>query len=90
MAWFREIQAKITGEILPRDVQACEALNARHAEYHKEIQNRETQKNSLELNGQRMIQQGNILSSEIAQKIELLNLAFQQLYQIWHRRQQVL
>lgn len=87
MVWIRSIHVAITGEILPKDVASCEALNSRHNEYKREIQAHEGQKNSFVQNGQKMIQNGNALSAEIAKKIEIIEKSFQQLEQIWHKRQ---
>ena len=89
MAWIRHMHTTITGEILPRDVAGCEALNARHAEYQSEIRSREAQKQMFVEQGRKMVQAGNALSNEITLKIDDLEMGFKELYETWHYRQQV-
>lgn len=89
MNWIRHMYTVITGEILPRNVVGCEELNTRHAEYRIEIQAHEPQKLAFVERGRKMVQVGNALSQEISAKIEDLDFGFNQLYDTWHRRQQV-
>ncbi|KAI6237537.1 hypothetical protein M3Y95_00275500 [Aphelenchoides besseyi] len=89
VTWIQHMRTTITGEILPRDLANCEALNVRHAEYHTEIRQREPQKNEFVAEGRKMIQAGNALSQEINTRIEQLEEGFGQLYEIWHARQNV-
>jgi len=89
MTWVKHMQTVITGEILPRTLAACNAFQSRHNEYRAEIQSREQQKQAFTERGRMMIQQGNVLSNEIAVKVEDLEFAFRQLYDLWHRRQRV-
>jgi hypothetical protein len=77
------MKTTIIGEILPRDLVNCEALNVRHGEYHTEIQHREPQKNAFVAEGRRMIQDGNALSQEINSRIEQLEEGFGTLYEFW-------
>jgi hypothetical protein len=77
------MRTTIIGEILPRDLANCEALNVRHGEYHTEIQQREPQKNAFIGEGRKMIQAGNALSQEINARIEQLEEGFAQLYEFW-------
>lgn len=88
-AWLRHMESKITGEVLPRSVSACDTLNVRHAEYRSEIQAHEPQKNSLVNQGRKMISSGNALSSEISLKIEDLEAGFRDIFDIWRHRQEV-
>uniref|UniRef100_A0A915ENZ4 PH domain-containing protein n=1 Tax=Ditylenchus dipsaci TaxID=166011 RepID=A0A915ENZ4_9BILA len=89
MAWIYQMYVCITGEALPRNVVGCEELSVRHGEYRIEIKSHEPQKDAFVLSGRKMIQSGNALSQEIGKKIEDLELGFTQLYEVWHRRQQV-
>lgn len=81
--WIQELRTKIIGEILPRDLANCEALNVRHGEYYTEIQQREPQKNAFVAEGRKMIQAGNALSQEINTRVEQLEEGFAQLYEFW-------
>lgn len=89
MNWVRHMYVVITGEILPRNTIGCEELSVRHNEYRIEIKSREPQKDNFVKTGRKMIQVGNALSQEISMKIDDLEHGFAQLYDVWHRRQQV-
>ncbi|KAI6229996.1 Spectrin repeat-containing domain protein [Aphelenchoides fujianensis] len=85
VTWIQHMRTTITGEILPRDLANCEALNVRHAEYHTEIRQREPQKNAFVAEGRKMIHAGNALSQEINTRVDQLEEGFAQL----HARQRV-
>lgn len=89
MAWIRQMESSIVGEILPRDLSGCEALNVRHDEYMAEIRTREPQKASFISEGRKMISSGNALSTEIGYKIEDLETGFRDLLEIWNSRKEV-
>uniref|UniRef100_A0AC34R0H6 PH domain-containing protein n=1 Tax=Panagrolaimus sp. JU765 TaxID=591449 RepID=A0AC34R0H6_9BILA len=89
MSWIRQMESSIIGEILPRDLQGCEALNVRHDEYKAEILTREPQKTTFVIEGKKMITTGNVLSTEIGYKIEDLENGFRDLMEIWNSRKEV-
>jgi spectrin beta len=89
MVWIRQMESTIIGEILPRDLVSCQALDVRHNEYRAEIATREPQKVMFVHEGRKMIASGNALSVEIGFKIEDLENGFRDLIEIWERRREV-
>ena len=99
ITWIQHMRAVICGEMLPRDLANCEALNVRHAEYYSEIRHREPQKNAfvaevrpqiqstsrstLRFQGKKMISAGNALSQEIGVRVEQLEEGYAQLFAYW-------
>ncbi|KAL3084189.1 hypothetical protein niasHT_039315 [Heterodera trifolii] len=89
MFWSRQMFATITGELLPRDPPGCEALLARHAEYRRELETKETEKANFVRKGIEMVAAGNSLGAEIRTRLETLEKTFTHLAQTWTKRQKV-
>lgn len=87
--WIKCMQTTITSEALPRDVLACNALAKRHAGYMIEIQGRRPQYEEFCLNGRRMINGKNVLSSEIQEKVTTLESAWRVLSEVWNDRREL-
>ncbi|CAK5023381.1 unnamed protein product [Meloidogyne enterolobii] len=90
MVWARQMHASITGELLPKEIAGCEALDARHAEFRREISSKESEKLHFIQKGEQLLSQGqNALVNEIRSRITTLDEVFSDLLKTWHRRQQI-
>ncbi|VDM44604.1 unnamed protein product [Toxocara canis] len=86
IAWIRRLQHTVTSETLPNNVEGCEALMVRHAEYQSEINARRPAVEEFLRKGKSMIASQHVLSQEISAKVNQLASAFDLLCDIWKER----
>ncbi|VDM96556.1 unnamed protein product [Thelazia callipaeda] len=70
IAWIKRLQHAITSETLPNDVDGCEALMLRHAEYQTEMNGRQSAVDEFIRKGSSMIAAQHVLSYEISAKVQ--------------------
>uniref|UniRef100_F1KPH2 Spectrin beta chain n=1 Tax=Ascaris suum TaxID=6253 RepID=F1KPH2_ASCSU len=86
IAWIRRLQHTVTSETLPNNVEGCEALMVRHAEYQSEMNARRPAVEEFLRKGRSMIASQHVLSQEISTKVNQLASAFDLLCDIWKER----
>ena len=72
MAWLSSIQALVSADELANDVGGAERLLERHKELQAEIEARESGFNSFEASARQQLASQHFASSEIQQKLNLL------------------
>ena len=89
MAWASEVMAKITSPDLASDLTGAETLISRHKEIMSEIDARLGLFTKFELTGQDLIQNGHFMSSEILDKISVLNSRKDKILECWGLRKEI-
>ena len=89
MAWASEVMAKITSPDLASDLTGAETLISRHKEIMSEIDARLGLFTKFELTGQDLIQNGHFMSSEILDKISVLNTRKDKILECWSLREEI-
>merc|ERR1719445_207309 len=89
MAWASEVVAKITSPDLASDLTGAETLISRHKEIMSEIDARLGLFTKFELTGQDLIKNGHFMSSEILDKISVLNSRKDKILECWSLREEI-
>jgi len=89
MAWASEVMAKITSPDLASDQTGAETLISRHKEIKSEIDARLDSFNQFETSGNELISGGHFMSSEILEKISVLNTRKEKMFECWSLREEI-
>merc|ERR550532_1036992 len=89
MAWSSEVMAKITSPDLASDLTGAETLISRHKEIRSEIDARLGLFTKFEQAGQELIKNGHFMSSEILDKISVLNSRKDKILECWSLREEI-
>ncbi|XP_065345561.1 spectrin beta chain, non-erythrocytic 1 isoform X4 [Cloeon dipterum] len=89
MAWINEMMAKITSPDLASDVPGAELLISRHEEYQQEMGSRNDAFADFIDTGNKLIEQGHFLSSEIRERLSVLESRRKLLTETWARRKYI-
>ncbi|XP_059484234.1 spectrin beta chain, non-erythrocytic 2 isoform X2 [Neocloeon triangulifer] len=89
MAWINEMMAKITSPELAADVPGAELLISRHEEYQQEMSSRNEAFADFFDTGNKLIEQGHFLSSEIRERLSVLETRRKLLVETWARRKHI-
>merc|ERR1719347_742959 len=89
MAWASEVMAKITSPDLAADLTGAETLIARHNELKSELDARQDSFRRFETAGKELIKNGHFMSSEILEKISVLNSRWEKMQECWGLREEI-
>ena len=89
MAWASEVIAKITSPDLAADLTGAETLIARHKELKSELDARQDSFRRFETAGKELVAAGHFMSSEILEKISVLNSRWEKMQECWGLREEI-
>ena len=89
MAWASEVIAKITSPDLAADLTGAETLIARHKELKSELDARQDSFRRFESAGKELVTAGHFMSSEILEKISVLNSRWEKMQECWGLREEI-
>ena len=89
MAWASEVIAKITSPDLAADLTGAETLIARHKELKSELDARQDSFRRFESAGKELVAAGHFMSSEILEKISVLNSRWEKMQECWGLREEI-
>jgi len=89
MAWASEVMAKITSPDLASDLTGAETLISRHKEIRSEIDARLDSFKKFETAGKELISGGHFMSTEILEKISVLNTRKEKMLECWSLREEI-
>ncbi|UYV61076.1 SPTBN5 [Cordylochernes scorpioides] len=84
MAWINEMTAVITSDELAPDVSGSQTLLYRHKQRRAEIETRKEATAQFQATGEAIISGGHFMASEIRDKLDRLNRAFDNLTDLWN------
>ena len=89
MAWSSELVAKMTSPDLAGDLAGAETLISRHKEIRAEMESRMDSFRRFQTSGEQLVQQGHFMSTEILDKISVLNSRKEKMMESWRLREEL-